>query len=380
MKIIYAFILLIVVSCWNSYAIASEESPQSDNGLAMRVFSNKNTFGEKDRMPIWLEIQNKSHKQYSIIKYDFGIINFFSVFDSQGKRVSYSPKTQEKLTPSVVVQRRSLEFKIPAGTSKKIEVTSNLLKSIDIKKSGEYSYCPTVFLYHMEGGRLNVKVQRVQPFNFSFKGNGDYNESDVKSLNKLIELKFEQQEVVSGLKIKSIRINRKVLDDRNDNSRVAELFVEIKNVSKDKFPAFQWFGRYDMILWDSKVFHNQKIIKHELFDGFKYFLNLKGIKYHFWYDVISPGETRSFKIILNPDRFPENISENTKFIDLNGSWDFIFSRKVYLVENGKYNTIEPSELLKYEKKLILPKISLTLKEWRKIKVLGKPVIIYRDNN
>jgi len=368
MKIIYAFILLIVVICWNSHAIASEESSKNNNGLTMRVFSNKDTFEKNDPIPIWLEIQNKSNNQYSIFDDHVGIINFFSVFDSQGEKVPYSPQTLRNLTPSIFFRGRSLELKIPPGTSKKFEVTSNLLKSIDIQKSEKYSYHPTVFLYHEKKGRLiNVKVQRVRPFNFTFKGDNNYTKNYSKNLNKLIELKCEQQQAVAGLKIKSIRINSRVLDARDKNN-IAELFVEVKNVSKDKYPAFQWFGRYDMILWDSKIFHNKKIVKGELFSSLRYSIFFNKIKYNFWYDVISPGETRSFKIILKPNSFPDNISENKKFIDLNGSWDIILSRKVYLVKNGKYNTMKPSELLKYEKKLILPKILLILKRWSKAEV------------
>ncbi len=370
-KIIHVLLLLVLVMCWKSFAKTSVEDKKKNIELEMKVFSNKNIFEKKEAMSIWLEIKNKSSKSYYLLDNDgeLGIISFFSVLNSHGQKVPYSIQMQRELDPhSVVFGRRGpLKIEIPAGTSKKIKVTPNLFKSILLQKPGEYSYHPTIFLYHEGKNGLKLNVERVLPLNFSVINNvKTHNNLETKTTQKSIEINVPLQTPIFGLKIKKLKISRDVWEKEPEDSTEerAELIVDIENVSTDKFPAVQWFGRFDMALWDCKVFHNKQMMKHDLF----YRLNSKKIQYNYWYDIIKPGDYRRFKLILDPNRFPKDINEGAKEIDINGVWDLILSRKIYLSKNREYNTMSNSELAKCEKKLILPKISIIIKGWSKAKV------------
>ncbi len=374
MKIKHALCILVLVVCWKPFANTFAGEKGNNIKVEMRVFSDKDIFTENDVMPIWLQIENKSRESYYLLDGDdeLGAINFFSVLNQHGGKVPYSIQMRRRLDPySVRIRRggRPLKIEIPPGTSKKIEVTSNLFKSIDIQQSGEYRYLPTIFIQDENG--LNVNVERVPPLNFSVTENAKTHNNAKKTAREFTDINVPPQSPVYGLQIKKIRISKNIWKEEPAEywpDGRAELIVEVENVSTDKFPAVQWFGSFDMALWDCKVIHNKQTMKYD----FHFFSSNNNIRYHYWYDIIKPGDSRSFKLILNPCCFPSDIPKGAKEVDINGVWDFILSRKIYLAKDGKYNTMSDSELAKCEKQLSLPKISITIKGWSKLKL---PVVL-----
>ena len=383
MKLKYSYIVVIFALCLGVFADNSIEYADGAMGIRVRMFSNKKMLQSGSPMPIWIEIENKSDKTYYIKNHE---LDYFSLLDSQGLKVPYSLKGQKLLDPYSVAIGTSMRplphIELPPGKTKKIKAIDDLMDFIDIHKKGKYYFYATIRLLHdiyidkknARKNKIEAYILRLPPLEFNFLGNNKTTPRNTS--RKYININPCPKSPIYGLIVKQLKISRKALDVEK-SQYTAEIIVDIKNISSNDFPMVQWLGVFDMALWNCKVFHNGKLLKHELYDGLRYFAGFNQVKYHYWYDVIKPGETKSFKLFLDLQFFPEDIPKGAEYINPNGSWDFIFSRKIFLAKDEKYNTVSEQELSKTRKWLVLPKINIEVKNCPNVGIPPPPIRIDR---
>ena len=373
------YIVCIAVIFWYCFNVGADNATKWKDygfGVEIRTRTEKRVYKGKEPLSFFIDIRNKSKKSYFLVNKDAVLeeLQFFSVVSSKGEHVPYSIRAMQRLNcyaPGVVyggTRARAYRHDISPGATKSLKVVKDLRSLVRFNEKGEYWLEMTIFLYETKTKskeRRNVIVLRTPKLSFELTEIESSESKQTQDLSeKLIDIEVPQKPPVFGLAIKRIRINRTVLQGREatgtDKTKNGEVIVDIENVSKDKYPSFQWFGRYNTALWYCKASQNGKKADYGLFYGVRHHLYYEGNHYRYWYEVIPPGGTRQIKIPVNLNKLPVvkivQGKDGVKYGIRDGNWNFKFSRSVFFGKNKTGSNFVRRDKLR-KKTLTLPDVS-----------------------